>query len=381
MVCPSPLFVTGTARSGSTLLARALECSGEVALGIDAALPAFRSLRTASVRAAGLEIDDAQPLEDYYFDDARTARLDAVVGGDLSTAVIDWPSLRDALARRAGDEAADLVPAVRTLAPATYRELFDGLLESVRRRHGADDVAWVGLKDVWTIEFVEPLARAFPDARFVVIVRDPRGVLASIEALGRRDPDQAGHPLSYLRHWRKQHAFLARFAGEGGVGARVHLVLYDRLVADPEGELEALAAFLGLRDWRPMLAVADWRGNSSFGPTHGIDPAPVARWRDVLPAGATALAVLVCGLELAALGFAGATEDIDEYVALDYLRATDARPTSWRSDLGDSVLDHRLEVERRELLAAEPDDAAVRRAFLFRDAYRDVRDRVGVVSA
>lgn len=366
----SPLFVTGTARSGSTLLARALECSGEVALGIDAMLPAFRSLRTALLRAAQVEIDPETPIEDYYFRDERLRRLDAVQQGDLDIGLPggEWRELQPQLVRRAHDEAASLVPAIESLRPDSYRALFDEVLAAA----GGGDARWTGLKDVWTIEFLGLLARAYPDARFVVIVRDPRAVVASIDALGAKDASQAGHVLSYLRHWRKYHAFLAQYEE---LRDRIHVVVYEQLVGEPDRVLPELAAFLDLARWEPMLKAGTLEGNSSFAPTRGIDAAPVERWKRVLGPEAVALAHLVCGAEMPVFGYDGeAPEDVD---VLGYLRAADRLPVSWRSDLGDPDLDHRLELGRRALLAGDSGDAgtcAIRRAFLFERAHRALRE-------
>ena len=47
---PSPLFVTGTTRSGGTLLARALSAHKEIMVASDPYLEMFRSLRNAIVR-------------------------------------------------------------------------------------------------------------------------------------------------------------------------------------------------------------------------------------------------------------------------------------------------------------------------------------------
>jgi len=55
---------------------------------------------------------------------------------------------------------------------------------------------WVGMKEVWIIEFLTPLARAYPEARFIVIMRDPRAVIASMQALARSDPSQLAHTIA-----------------------------------------------------------------------------------------------------------------------------------------------------------------------------------------
>ena len=232
----APLFVTGTARSGTNLVARMLDAHPEVSVACDPYFPLFHSLRNAALRAAGLEFDPSLPLEDYYGDATRIARLDAVQAIELSVLPFD-PSERDrlleALAARAAVECADLVPHLGEIEGATYRDLLDSAVALVeRKRSGRARLS--GSKEVWAIEFFGPLARAYPDAHFVVARRDPRAVVASMHALARKDTSQRAHILSYARHWRKEAAFLDRYAGDPCLRDRLAVVTYERLVIEPQ---------------------------------------------------------------------------------------------------------------------------------------------------
>lgn len=366
---PSPLFVTGIARGGTTLVARILDAATGVGVASDPYLPLYRLLRTALVRTAGLPADPATPFEDYYFTDERIARLDAVQQGDLACA-IDPGELEvalNAVAQRVRLEAPELEPLVERIGGATGREVFDSALAGVAEVSGAERFA--GTKEVWTIEFVAPLARAHPDARFVLVLRDPRGVLASLAALAAKDPSQAAHPLSYARHWRKAVAFAERYRGLADVSQRLHVIRYEDLVRTPEREVRALCGFLDLPYDDSMITPA-WAGNSSFGELAGIDPAPAEKWRTELDPGALAMAELVCGPEMELAGYEPAAEAPSADAALAHLAESDGWEVSWRSDLGDPALDHERELERRSLLhARDPDPAEVRRDFLFSELY------------
>lgn len=373
-----PLLVTGTARGGTTLLARLLDAHPQAAVALDPYFPLFRSLRDALLRAAGIEtLSPSAPIQDYYFADERIRMLDAVQAGGLDVPLepAEVERLRAATAARASVEAPSLVPAAEQLAGATYRELFDSALQAVAR--GRPGARYAGSKEVWTVEFVAPLARAYPAARFVAIVRDPRGVLASLDALAAADPSQAAHPLSYARHWRKQVAFLERYRQDPVLADRVYTLRYEDLVGDPEREARALFGWLEL-PFDPGVLDLAWAGNSSFQErTAGIDSAPAERWRQALDPALLGLAELVCRPELELAGYEPATAGGPDQAVLAHLEESDRRPASWRSDLGDPVLDYRLEVERAPLLeAADPDPAAVRRAFLFREAFAALRARV-----
>lgn len=374
-----PLFVTGTARGGTTLPAQLLSASRAASVASDPFFPLFRSLRNAILREAGVEtLPASAPLQDYYFGDERLRWLDAVQAGSLDAALEprELDDLRARIADRAALGAPQLVPHLGRLGGAGYRELVESALAVVARAMPTERYA--GTKEVWAVEFVPLLARAFPDARFVLVVRDPRAVVASLVGMARRDPTQAAHPLSYLRHWRKQVAFRERFARDPELAPRVRTLVYERLVRDPEGELRALCAWLGI-EFEPRMLELAWAGNSSFGEQRGVDPAAAERWREKLAPELAALAELVCGPDLELVGY----EPLglgDDGAVLAHLRDADGWEMSWRSDLGDPERDLAAERERLALLERGAAADELRRSFLFREAYDALRARKAVAA-
>jgi hypothetical protein len=365
----TPVLLTGTARSGSTLLARLFDARRDTVLASDPYLPLLRGLRDAALDAAGLRPAHPLPIEDYYGSDERIARLDAVQAADPDALPADADALRPALAARARHESPDLAARIGELRGDTWGALLRDAFALIARVRGNGDL--VGFKDVWSLEFATPLLRAVPDARIVVVRRDPRAVVASALALASRDGDPPGHVLSYARHWRKEAAFLARHAAD----ERIVVVAYERLVTEPEAELGRLCAALGVPLERTMLDAdalrdatgARWKANSSYGTgAAGISRASVERWRDTLPAEPVALVELVCGPEMEREGYA--TGPVDRAAARRALTADDARELDWRSDLGDVEADLTLEDDRRRALADAP-AAAPRPLFLFQAAF------------
>jgi hypothetical protein len=369
-----PLFLTGTARGGTTLPAQMLSAGRGASVASDPFFPLLRSLRNALLRDAGVDtLPPGAPLQDYYFADERLRWLDAVQSGSLDVPVDadELDDLRARVAARAAVEAPRLVPLVGRLGGATYRELVASAVAIVAETMPTERYA--GTKEVWGVEFVPHLARAFRDARFVLVVRDPRAVVVSLVGMARRDPTQAAHPLSYLRHWRKQIAFTERLSGDAELAPRVRTLVYERLVREPEAELRSLCEWLGIEFEEAMLAPA-WGGNSSFGEQRGVDPAAAERWRERLSPELAALTELVCGPDLALAGYEplGARDDD---AALAHLRESDGWTMSWRSDLGDPERDLAAEQERLALLERGAAGEELRRAFLFPEAYAALRAR------
>jgi sulfotransferase family protein len=383
---PAPLFVTGTARSGSTLLAYLLSAHPRVRVASDPCFPLLRALRDAMIIAAApagspLRAFLDQPLQDGYFTDERVALLDLILAGsvDVECPPARRTALLPALVERARHESADLAPHLARLSGRTYRELFAEVLAAVGRTRGGGDARYVGLKEVWMIDFVPALARAFPDARFVVLMRDPRATIASLRALGERDPSQRAHAVSYLRHWRKQVALVTHFRSDPALEGRVHVVEYEALLAEGQAAVDGLCRFLELEPHADMLdpkryrdaAGQAWSGNSSF---DGARPS----WTSTLAAAVVEMADFILGPEMALTSYAPVSAPVSAGRLLEGFAAAEVEGASWRSDLGDPQADVGFELFRRALLeapagAAPP--ALVRRGFLFEDVFQRVRER------
>lgn len=393
---PKPLFLTGTARSGSTLLCRMVGAHPEAILASDPYFPLFRSLRNAILKQAAAN-DPALaryidlPLQDYYFTDERMRVMDTLQQGDLAAAFDqgELPQLSEAVAARAQNESADLIPCLDRLSGPTYKDIFDHGLSIIAGVRHAGDHCWIGFKEVWIIEFFAVLARAYPDARFVVLLRDPRATIASMLGQTKRDPSQVAHTLSYARHWRKYVAFTHHYQHDPSFKERLHVMTYERLVSQPQQEAQGLCNFLEISYHPDMLNSEKyidystgevWKGNSSFEASLcGVSTAAAERWREKLKPDALKLVDFVCKPEMELVGYAPITDVAQPDPAiLRYILQNDREPCSWRSDLGDPQQDYGFELFRRALLDLDPAclaPALIRRSFLYEDVFAELRQQ------
>jgi hypothetical protein len=154
-------------------------------------------------------------------------------------------------------------------------------LEQVRRRHGEGAIV---LKEPRLTGVFPELAALLPAARFVVMMRDLRDVLASQQRRARNgvhvfnpnaDLDRFVQTMSRLR------AHAPHFAG------RLALVRYETLVQRPAPVLRALGAFLELDlageadlSWASKRAAGEESGTT----LDGTPPRPdsIGRYREVL---------------------------------------------------------------------------------------------------
>ena len=369
---PRPIFVLGLARSGTNLLARILDRHPQVCVALDPLMPVFRALRNAVIPSSP---PDA-PFQDFYFGTDGPRMLDALLQGsaELPIAPAELSRLRDAIRERAALESPRLAAQLAAVEGRTYRELLQSALEVIASTRPA--ARWAGCKEVWIFDFVPLLARAFPEARFYAIERDPRAIVASLVAMASRDPTQAAHIPSYLRHWRKSVALSRRYAADVGLRARFRAIAYEELAVGAEAEARRLCAELQIEYHADMLSLSadGWTGNSSFAEGRDVYGSSTDRWRRSLPAPIARTADFLCAPEMALTAYRPlAAPEISDEVS-SFLAQVDREPFSWRSSSGDAARDIRGECARYELLdGPNPARDLVRQSFLFTETFDAIR--------
>lgn len=382
-----PLFVTGLTRGGTSLVARTLDAHPAVALAVDPFLPLHRDLRSGLLADAPAEVraahDPKAPFQDFYFRRDGLAVMDRLhaADGDPPVDPETAAALPRALAARVRLECPDLESAVPDLPAPTWGGWFDNMLDVVAARRGGAETRWVGTKEVWIIDNLPWLARRYPEARFIVVLRDPRDTLASILSVVAAGAAPPQHMVSILRHWRKYAALATTWTDADPFGDRLLVLRYEELVLRPEDTTRRLSGFLGLPHDPAMTrfeALTDpatgrpWNGNSfADARAAGLNSRTIGR-RNRLDRATIRLAEFLCGPEARLAGYA----DIDPDVPVDaemmaVMRADAAAPVDWRSDRGDFPLDLGGELVRHALLAARPsdlDETTARSCFLTRAA-------------
>jgi PAS domain S-box-containing protein len=149
------------------------------------------------------------------------------------------------------------------------------------------------------------IARRFPRARLVHVIRDGRDVACSLrraewmklEKITGGAPRNSPEVLeTCIRYWAERVAFGRSLAGS----PRYHEIRYEDLVADPERALRDLMAFAGLA-WDPRMLQADEACPTRDGrPIYG---ASAGRWRREFSAGEAEIVERHAGPLLAKLGY------------------------------------------------------------------------------
>jgi hypothetical protein len=300
------VFCCGMFRSGTTLLGRILNAHPAMSVESDPFLNFFKVMRSDIASTLGLSRPPTAPIGDYYFSRDDVKLLNAVRTADLDSLTNDWDrSELWAFVRRHGQPYAPrIMDRLSEVQGRSYRELLQGMFDLA----AAPRVTIHGVKEVWIDEFIPALAAAFPQMKFIEIVRDPRAVCASKNVKAEKYPW-----LFLCRQWRKLAAIAWSHTKQWkSLTGRVLLVRYEDLVREPEKQIRRMTDFLALPFAPEMLDSRNyiggdgeqWIQNSSFdSQTGAVNDSSLEKWRNVLREEEIGFIESICGPEMHLLGY------------------------------------------------------------------------------
>ena len=389
----SPLFSTGTARGGTTFFARILSVNNEVKVTSDPYLPLFRSLRTEIIRKfANTEFDENLPLDDYYFSDEKLNYLKTIQQKNLD---MPFPQesmlkLHAQLKARAPMGAKELLPYLDQLEGTTYTTLFRNAIRLLEKAHCVNDIKWCGFNDNWVVEFFPLIAKSFSDAKFFVILRDPRAAIASALKLREKEPELVPLIYSFAHSWRKHAAFATVLQSDPSINNRLMVFRYEDLVKFPRQtvrkfceflEVEFSEAMLDTEQFRPYQG-EKWKNWSHFNvPSQGIFTEAIDRWKDYLSKGMIEYIEFVCDPEMRLFGydpFHYSGRMPSENVMREMQR-DDRESKGWRGNHSSWDLEHSFELFRKQALLLNKNlltTHLIEKYFLFEDLYDQIKKTI-----
>lgn len=206
-------------------------------------------------------------------DAGNQVRIGQFVNGpdcSVSDLGLDWPTV------------------MRTVAstPAGYDDLFVSLMTVYANSRGKRRA---GEKSPRHLFAADEIIRLYPQAKFICLIRDPRGVVRS-----ERETNWGSRSVCRItRRWCRVVDEAARLQ-RSWPADRFRMVRYEDLVAQPESTLRALCEFLGESFEPQMLRFHErpdaergfrsdevWKQNT----LHGVDVGRAEQWRrDLSPA-------------------------------------------------------------------------------------------------
>ena len=309
------VLLSGMFRSGTTLASRILSASPRTLVVSDPFVYFFKAYRNFHLERAGATgWHPDEPTSDHFcsaHEDVNRAILDADLSERMSPERVEL--LRRDIRDWKTEQHPELCRKLENLRAGTFAEVYAQLIALSVDLYGTPATELAGTKVSWSEEFLPALSRAFPDTRFVLLVRDLRAVVASQNAMEGK-PRGKRPLLFYVRHWRKSVAFTRRLSQHmPELEGRVLVLRYEDLVRDVARHARDLASFLDLSfdpamteaaSFRAVDGRGGWQHNSSFEtPGEGVYTNSLARWKEALSEAEVEAINALAGPELALLGY------------------------------------------------------------------------------
>lgn len=378
------MLLTGCYRSGTTLLDKVLHAHPGIVMASQAYPVLFYYAKQRFLDDRGLE--RRYPL-DHLFLESHYAPDD--LHEFLEEFVFDAGHLERLFAQMAaftsGVWTPELLDHGGCVRPGTFWEVLTQLNACISHIFPRDGAVCVGSKEIMMEEYLPYLLAK--GAKAVLVIRDPRDVIASTHYV-KDGPMGANRPVLYgLRTWRRSVAF--------ALGCESHSnfawITYEALVRETRDTLDQLTDALGTGAYPPDAfaeGIHDqygklWKSNSSFDGAFGFDTSALGRYETRLPREVTAYIEAACYPEMRALGYPLTVLDGFDAAALKSYR--DPFPVTHEKfggegDYSSDPARISLECERVERLvegdaAILPEEA--RRWFIRPEAWRRLREAVG----
>jgi omega-hydroxy-beta-dihydromenaquinone-9 sulfotransferase len=270
---PPLIFVTGAARSGTTMLSRML--------GSHSAIMAFNELHYFgglwNPYDTGREISGRE-----------LAELAAILLARQTFGL--WGSQPTDVERAWGRRLVRNLPAQQCTPAGLFAAVLQRLAEDAGKTLACEQTPR-------NIFYAKRLLQLYPNARIVHIVRDPRAVLASqknrwkLRRLGASHLPMSEmlrnrvnyHPITMGKLWARATEEALQLVGR----SQFMIVRFEDLAADSEGGARRLCGFLGLQFESGMLDIPRW-GSSNVehdSEQKGISREVENKWRDILSPG------------------------------------------------------------------------------------------------
>jgi Sulfotransferase family len=297
------LFLTGMARSGTTLLDKLLSCHPDVHI----LSQPFPYLFIDAIK----KFLQTQGIEKYY-----------VMNDEIKSHLYKPEDFECFLShyRSTGAEIRDRFAAMQNYSgqytkPSrslwnSNREIssFHQLYQEALALFGVDNrLKYIGSKETVCEAFIPYLCRN--GVKTILIVRDPRDVLASMNyAMGSKYAGTKKPALFILRTWRKSFEYLYRLKDEGNF----LFICYEDLVRTTDITLKKITKFLEIPSFEVGQFEHDiidqngkkWHANSSFHKQkNGISSASIGIYKTQLSDQETEYVDVICGKEMRWLGY------------------------------------------------------------------------------
>ena len=284
----SEIFITGTYRSGSTLVQRILDNHESIDLYYQPLTQVFVILKHFFLQKKQIKSDlplshlfmesryDTQDFN-YYLNNLNLSNEQIIILHNI---------LQD-------NKISISISQIRSFL--NFTDLFSSMINSFQ---SAKDR--VGVKEILCEEYIPNMISR--NLKCILIIRDPRDMITSLNyGKGPSFTGEIRPTLFNIRNWRKSVAFAIKYKSS----KNLLVIKYEDLVNNPSKKLEEITNFLEIPIYPKSffsknLVDGDqaWSGNSSFRPHQFISNKSVGNFRKVLPSNLLEYIEILCAPEM-----------------------------------------------------------------------------------
>ncbi|MDF0692481.1 sulfotransferase family protein [Aquirufa ecclesiirivi] len=323
------LLVTGLARSGTTLLSECLDHHPNIMCIADPMNEFFKGfMRYAYYLVENEKKDVGYPIDHFFFSGSKEVSK-FIDETDFNHPIPPYlkEEILARIAIRDGEYCPEIIEPLAHCQATTFDGLFLEILQLLYVAYGQPGTTIFGVKTAWCEQLLKPLARTFPNMKFVNILRDPRAVIAS-----NYQDEGSRFPIFFnIRDWRKSVYYHWKFENDDTLMKdRFVGVKYEDIISDPEKTLQKITDLLGLEYSTDMVNKGFKKPNSSYQVSEeakGIVSDSKDKWKKVLPAEIILQTEIYCGAEMDILKYHLLNEKLD----LDFNAMVDLKDNAFES--------------------------------------------------
>jgi len=389
------IFLTGTARGGTQIVAKMLSANENVNIATGPLLEILRLQRNLVLnkfdnKKYSLSSTSKLPFQDYYYSDESIKILDLVMNlsANVKLSKNIWTKHLNIVKKRTSIENQDLVKHINKIYNPNFTKLISNCFEVLKTTRNLKKNKIIGILDWWIIEMFLPLAKSIKNSKFIVIIRDPRASIASHTK--KKYKGSVANSLSFIRCWRKMIAFTIYYKSLKIFKNRLCVVTHEDLLENPKKICKKLCNFLNVKFESEMLNTANyldystgkiWQGNSSFeNKTFGFKKKRANRWRKKLSYSEIRAIEFIAYHELKLLNYKLYKNNSFSELknGLSLLINDDQKKRKWKTSTKKTEFNYGVEFFRNYIFnvnSVEKDENLLRRLFLFKEVYKKIREK------
>jgi len=373
-------FVTGTYRSGTTLLEKIIG-SHEKIFSAEQPFPTiFILLKKKFLEISG--ISQQMPLghlfaQEQYTPETFTNFLEEYrIDKEILSESLEWAAKFDGVKTKEILKAKDYI-----ITGSYFNEFYQSYIDALSVIKGKKQVITKGSKEIVTEEYIPYFLRH--KTKTILIIRDIRDVINSANfGKGNQYIGEIRPTLYTIRIWRKSVAFALKYIEHPDF----LVVKYENLIKNTEETLDKIFNFLNIQGFDINSIISQinstWTANSSFENYKGLSQQSIGKYKENLSTEYTRYIEYLTFPELIAMNYTPEIINLEQFKDLKNIKILEnfSEPVK----VSHKALDKNYsckkdnitnEIERIKFLNNECDTETneIRKFFIFEQAYNNLK--------